>query len=513
MSKLMKQNYRKIFNLDELKKKILLEKSKKKKIIHCHGVFDLIHIGHIKHLQSAKNEGDFLVVSLTSDKFVNKGPGRPVFNYNLRAEVISSLECVDAVIVNDHQLPTKLIEIIKPDIYFKGPDYKKDAKNNAKDIVKDIKSVKKVGGKIVFSEDITFSSSNLINNHLSLLSLSQKNFIKNISKKYSFEFISKEIEKIKNMKVFLVGETIIDQYIFGQVLGKSGKEPHLVMQQEAKEQYFGGAGAIANHLSTFFFFFNFLTIIGKNKEFFNFIKKSLRKNINAKYLFKNDSPTILKKRFIDKITGNKLLGVYEINDKKLNKDLEKKLQNFIKKISKVSDLILISDYGHGFISTKTASILLSQKKFISLNAQVNASNNGYHSLRKYKKINTLVINENELRHEMRDKNTNFKNLASEIAKKYDIKNLIVTRGKDGAFMLKNKTIPFYCPAFASTALDKVGAGDAMLAIISLCLRIKMPEDLALFLGSLAGATAVENIGNSKFINKNELLRQVEHLIK
>ena len=99
----MKQNYRKFFNLDELKKKILLEKSKNKKIIHCHGVFDLIHIGHIKHLQSAKNEGDFLVVSLTSDKFVNKGPGRPVFNYNLRAEVISSLECVDAVIVNDHQ--------------------------------------------------------------------------------------------------------------------------------------------------------------------------------------------------------------------------------------------------------------------------------------------------------------------------------------------------------------------------------------------------------------------------
>ena len=169
------------------------------------------------------------------------------------------------------------------------------------------------------------------------------------------------------MKVFLVGETIIDQYIFGQVLGKSGKEPHLVMQQEAKEQYFGGAGAIANHLSTFCKKINFLTIIGKNKEFFNFIKKSLRKNINAKYLFKKDSPTILKKRFIDKITGNKLLGVYEINDKKLNKDLEKKLQNFIKKISKVSDLILISDYGHGFISTKTASILLSQKKLLTMN--------------------------------------------------------------------------------------------------------------------------------------------------
>ena len=95
----------------------------------CHGVFDLLHVGHIKHFREAKTFGDVLVVSITPDEFVNKGPGRPVFNYNLRAEVISSLECVDAVIVNDHQLPTKLIEIIKPDIYFKGPDYKKDAKN------------------------------------------------------------------------------------------------------------------------------------------------------------------------------------------------------------------------------------------------------------------------------------------------------------------------------------------------------------------------------------------------
>jgi rfaE bifunctional protein kinase chain/domain/rfaE bifunctional protein nucleotidyltransferase chain/domain len=509
----MKHNYKKIYNLKELKKKISLERNKGKKVVHCHGVFDLIHVGHIKHLKSAKKEGDFLVVSITSDQFVNKGPGRPVFNQNLRTEVISSLECVDAVIINNFQLPTKLIETIKPDIYFKGPDYKKAAKDKTKDIAKDIKSVKKVGGKIIFSNDLAFSSSNLINNHFNLLNPFQKSFIKNISKKYDFDFISKEIEKIKDLKVFLIGETIIDQYIFGQSLGKSGKEPHLVMQQESIEQYLGGAGAIANHLSTFCKKINFLTMVGKNKNFLSFIKKSLKKNVIGKYLFKKESPTILKTRFIDKITANKLLGVYEINDKKLDKNLEKKLQDFIKKISKTSDLILISDYGHGFISSKIANILLSQKKFVSLNAQVNASNNGYHSLGKYKKINTLIINENELRHEMRDKTSNFEILAQALAKNYNIKNLVVTRGKNGAFMLKDKIKSFYCPAFANSVLDKVGAGDAMLAIISLCLKTKMPDDLALFLGSLAGATAVEHIGNSKFINKNELLRQAEHLIK
>jgi bifunctional ADP-heptose synthase (sugar kinase/adenylyltransferase) len=73
--------------------------------------------------------------------------------------------------------------------------------------------------------------------------------------------------------------------------------------------------------------------------------------------------------------------------------------------------------------------------------------------------------------------------------------------------------PLYCPAFASKVVDKVGAGDAMLSIISLCVEMKLPDDLTLYLGSLAGASSVESIGNSQFINKNNLLRQVEYAIK
>jgi len=509
----MKKIHQKILNIEQLKKKISVEKKKGKKIVHCHGVFDLLHVGHIKHFKSAKKNGDFLLVSITSDQFVNKGPGRPAFNQILRSEVISSLECVDAVFINNFQTPINLINLIKPNIYFKGPDYKNIHKDRTKNIIKEIKATKKGGGKVMFSEDITFSSSSLINNHYNLLSPSQSKFIKTIKKKYSLDFIIKEIEKIKNLKILLIGETIIDQYIFGEVLGKSGKEPHLVMQQESKEQYLGGAAAIANHLSTFCKKINFLTLIGQDKNFLSFIKRSLRKNISSHFFLKKKSPTILKTRFIDKISNSKLLGVYDMNDKSLDKNLEKKFQNFIKRTSKSNDLILISDYGHGLISSSTAKVLLSQNKFICLNAQVNASNNGYHSLRKYKKINTLIINENELRHEMRDKTSEIEILSKKLSKIHDIKNLVVTRGKIGAYILKNKTKSFYCPAFANEVVDKVGAGDAMLAIISICLKVKMPEDLALFISSLAGATAVENIGNSKFIKKNELIRQVEYITK
>ena len=509
----MKKYFKKILSTEQLKRKIFSEKKKNNKIVQCHGVFDLIHVGHIKYFQAAKREGDFLVVSLTSDKYVNKGPGRPAFNQDFRAEVISSLEVVDAVYINNSPTAVNLINIIRPHIYFKGPDYKNTKKDKTGNILKEIKATQKFGGKVFYSNDVSFSSSNLINNYYNAFNSEQKNYLKKISKKYSFDFISKKVDSLKKLKVLLIGETIIDQYIFGEVLGKSGKEPHLVIKEEIKEEYLGGAAAIANHLSSFCNSINFLTIIGNKKDYFSFIKKSLMKNIKAKFFYKANSPTILKKRFIDKVTQNKVLGVYAINDEKIQKNLESQLQKNISKISSKTDLILISDYDHGFISKKIAKIILSQRKFVSLNAQINASNHGYHSLRKYKKIDTLIINENELRHETRDKNSNVEKLSYILMKNFNIKNLIITRGSVGAIMIRKNSKPVYCPAFAGKVVDKVGAGDAMLAIISLCLKMNFPNDLALFIGSLAGASAVETIGNSKFINRDQLLRQIEFLIK
>ena len=104
-------------------------------------------------------------------------------------------------------------------------------------------------------------------------------------------------------------------------------------------------------------------------------------------------------------------------------------------------------------------------------------------------------------------------MSIKLIKDLKINKLTVTRGNSGAILIEKNGKSIYSPAFANKVVDKVGAGDAMLVIISLCMKIKMPSDLALFLGSLAGATAVENIGNSKFINKNELLRQIQFSIK
>ena len=240
----------------------------------------------------------------------------------------------------------------------------------------------------------------------------------------------------------------------------------------------------------------------------------MNKKVERVFFRKKNSPTILKKRFIDNITKNKLFGIYSLNDDISPIKDDTKICKYIEKNILKYDLILISDYGHGFISNKTAKKITSKKKYIALNAQVNAANIGYHDLLKYKNIDAVIINETELRHEMRNKNDETKLLSTQLQRKLNTNDLLVTRGKHGAILLSKKNKNFVeSPAFAKNVVDKVGAGDAMLSIISLLIKIGAPKDLSLLLGSFAGSISVETIGNSVSISRQNFLRQIEFSLK
>ena len=129
----------KIQNFENISKISLKEKKNGKKIVMCHGVFDLLHIGHIKHFEKAKSLGEILIVSITADKFVNKGPGRPSFNEIDRLESLSAIKNIDYVVINNDYTATKLIQQIKPDIYCKGPDYKNKSNDLTGEIFNEIK--------------------------------------------------------------------------------------------------------------------------------------------------------------------------------------------------------------------------------------------------------------------------------------------------------------------------------------------------------------------------------------
>ena len=149
---------------------------KKKKIVLCHGVFDLIHIGHIKHFNSAKKLGDILIVSLTPDRYVNKGPGRPIFNEKLRSEFLKNISIIDHIVINNLSTSVNIINLLKPNIYCKGSDYKNHKNDVTGEIRNEFKALKKYGGKIKYTNDITSSSSKLINQHYTDLSHNQKNY-------------------------------------------------------------------------------------------------------------------------------------------------------------------------------------------------------------------------------------------------------------------------------------------------------------------------------------------------
>lgn len=154
----------KIMDLDALAPVIKELKSSGKKIVHCHGCFDLLHPGHIKYFQAAKKFGDVLVVTLTEDKYVDKGPGRPVYNQDLRAESIAALECVDYVAVNKWPTAEETLRLLRPDIYVKGQEFEKLEDKTGK-IQREAKVIQEIGAELRFTHEIVFSSTKLLNEH------------------------------------------------------------------------------------------------------------------------------------------------------------------------------------------------------------------------------------------------------------------------------------------------------------------------------------------------------------
>ena len=494
--------------------KIIKKEKKTKKIVLCHGVFDLLHVGHIKHLEKAKELGDKLIVTITSDRYVNKGPGRPIFNQKLRSESIAALECVDYVVINDNKTAVEPIKFIKPNIYCKGKDYK-DSKNDVTGEIKnELNLLKKFKGEVVFTEELTFSSSRIINKSTDYYSLRHKKNIKKISKVTNFIKIKKIIDDFKKIKILVIGETIIDQYNFCEAIGKSGKEPIMVLRETEKEQYLGGVLGIARHLSELASRIMVISMLGEKKEYFQDIKKTLPKNIKTQFIYKKNSPTIVKKRYVDQISKYKVFGVYNFNDEILNKKNELTFNKILEKELKKYDLVIVSDYGHGFISKKSANIICRDSKFLALNTQINASNIGYHTIKNYKNFNTLIINEKEIRHEMRDKASKVESLMTLLAKEKNIKNLIVTMGRSGSVLYKKeKNKFFYADAYANNVVDKIGAGDTMLAVIALCIKFNIDSNMSLLISSLAAAQSVENMGNKYSINKINMLKALEAILK
>ena len=502
---------KKILSISNLTEKLRKIRNNKQKVVLCHGVFDLLHFGHINYFREAKKNGDIVIASITADKYVLKGPGRPYFNFKNRAKVISELSSVDYVIESDSETAEKILSIIKPDVYFKGQDYKNKKSDISMNIGKEIRVVKKYKGIIMYSNEENFSSSSILNDSLER---DQKNIIDYIKKNYDEKFFISLFEKLKNKKILLIGETIIDKYLLVDVLGKSGKESILNFEEQSEKKFLGGVLAIANNISNFVKKVKIISFLGKQNNHYNFIRKNLNKNIVCDFLYKKFYPTMIKTKIVDSKNFNKFYGLYNFSENNFSENEKNKLKNKIKNSLKEYDLITVSDYGHNLIDKKISNILKKQKKII-VNTQINSANIGYHTISKYMGANCAIINEVELRHELKDKHSNIRNLIPKLSKKFKIKFLVVTVGKNGSYgydIKKNNL--YYCPAFAKEVVDRLGAGDAYLSVFSAVYALGIKDlRLLMLIASLGTLEVIKGLGNSNSVNFKSLLKSIVYLIK
>lgn len=499
----------KIFDINVLR--LELDKFRdNKKIVLCHGVFDLLHIGHIRYLKRAKELGDVLVVTITPDKYVNKGPHRPAFSEDLRAEALASLECVDYVAINKWPTAVETIYLLKPHIYAKGAEYKDLYDDPTGGIIKEKNAIEAIGGEIRFIEDITFSSSSLINKYFSSLSPQAKRFIDQLKNKYSIDEILECIDKVKKLRVLILGETIIDEYCFCETMGKSGKEPILAARYLYEEKFAGGVLAIANHVSSFCDNVFLISFLGKDCSQEEFIKSKLKSNIKTHFLF-HSGPTIVKRRFVERYPFQKLFEVYFMNRLENEEGSDDLLRCIKENFDR--DLILVADYGHGMMSESVRKYLCESNKFLAVNTQVNAGNLGFNIISKYERADVVCISEKELRMEMRSRDKPMEELVKLLSEKFAYKNIIITRGEKGCVGFSKESGFVYSPALTTHFKDRIGAGDAVFSIVSLLLAVGVPLDITLFLGNCVGGYAVNTLCNKEFIDKVSIIKYVISLLK
>lgn len=503
----------KIKDIEELAQILTSLRAEGNKIIHCHGVFDLLHIGHIRHFEHAKALGDVLVVTVTPDMYVNKGPHRPVFHEDLREEAIAALDCVNYVAVNKWPTAVETIKLLRPDIYVKGPDYKNAEKDRTGGIAMEEDAIKSVGGKLALTEDITFSSSTLINRHLPVFSKEVSDYLAGFSAKYCIDDVLQYLENTKSLKVLVVGEAIIDEYQYCEAIGKSSKEPMLAVKYLSTEKFAGGILAVANHVANFCDHVGVITFLGGENSQEDFIRAKLNSKIKKIFLSHNNSPTIVKRRFIENYFFTKLLEVYEINDGSMNPADNAIFCAALREHLPSYDVVIVVDFGHGMISTEAIDILCSKACFLAVNTQSNAGNLGYHTISRYPRADYVCLAEKEIRLESRDKIGNLREMILDVSRKLGCGRVVVTRGNLGCLCYSEDEGFFDIPAFASQVVDRIGAGDAFLSLTALCVAQKVPMEVAGIIGNSAGAQAVATVGNRKPIERAPLFKHIESLLR
>ena len=482
----------KIKTTEQLKEAIG-SRPRKRKVIMCHGTFDVVHPGHVRHLLYAKTKADILVASLTADEHILKGNMRPYVPQDLRAINLAALEMVDYVLVDSDPTPIRNLLSIQPDFFAKGYEY--TAGHHPPKTQDEISALETYGGQMIFTPgDIVYSSSALI--ELAPPSIAVEKLITLMeAENVKFNDLRNAVTAMKGVNVHVVGDTIVDSYTYCSMIGGMTKTPTMSVRFEKQVDYVGGAGIVAKHLCAAGAQVTFSTVLG-NDHFRSVVLEDLSTfGVHCQPIIDETRPTTNKNAVV--ASNYRLIKIDTVDNRSISDSIVEKLKQQI--VDTKTQAITFCDFRHGIFNRGTIPELISAISpgvFRVADSQV-ASRWG--NILEFQGFDLITPNEREARFALGDQDSVVRPLALELHKRSNCKMLILKCGERGIITYRKHDEDFRAffvvDSFAERVVDAVGAGDALLAYATLAKVATGNAVIAAILGNLAAGVECENDGN------------------
>lgn len=500
----------KIISLNKLKKIIDKSRSTKSSVL-CHGCFDIVHPGHLRHLQYAKSKSDILIVSVTADKFILKGSHRPHIPEKLRAQNLASYEAVDYVMIDNNKKPLSLLKLLKPTFFAKGFEYNSRGLSEA--TKEEMKIVRSYKGKMLFTPgDVVYSSTSLLNLNLPNLAIDKLITLMDAGK-VSFQKLKKTVKNLKGIKIHVVGDTIIDTLTRTTMIGGQTKTPTLSFLYQNSDSYLGGAGIVSKHLKAAGAIVEFTTVLGQDTLKSYAINDLTKSGIKLNAIIDITRPTTEKNTIVNQ--NYRLLKIDKLDNRPIDEKILKKILSFIKKSKNKN--IIFSDFRHGIFNSQSIPILNKSIKDFNFRAADSQVASRWGNILEYTNFDLLTPNEKEARFALADQDGIVKDLAYELHRLTKCQNIILKLGERGIYSLsmpndKKDNYDFSVESFCNNLVDPVGAGDALLAYSSLTYISTKSIICSSIIGNIAASIECERDGNIP-ITSEDILKRLDEIEK
>lgn len=481
-----------------------------KKIVQCHGTFDLVHPGHIVHLEEAAGLGDALVVTVTAEKHVNKGPGRPYFNDALRARTLAALEFVDYVVLVPYPAAVEAIEAVQPDVYVKGKEYASAENDVTGNILEDVATVQRLGGEVRYLGDVVFSSTRLINRHFDSGNPEVTEFCRGLAARVTPEALAAAVAGFEGLRVLVVGDTIFDRYTFVKVQGLTSKNRIISGRHLNEETQAGGALAVYRHVKQFAKQARLVSLLGNEAWLEGTLRPFLPEADDAT-VRDDEFLSIIKQRFVEPVSeGKDLSKLFSVNFLSPEPPTDAVVRRILDRLDeelRSCDVVLLTDFGHGLMQQEVRDYLQDRAPFLALNCQTNSNNHGFNIIsRQYRRADVFSLDEQEMLLSCGHRHIDYAKELDKLRAHLQARAGWLTRGAVKTIGLDAEGNAAACPPLGDDITDTIGAGDAFFSVMALAAARGLPVDLTTFLGQLAGAQAVKIVGNREPISRSVLLK-------